>query len=348
MKKVVVTQPESLPMLPYSKLQDKNRNTLAAQLPLAHPWSMYLELTNRCNFKCKFCPESIDNYIEKVGGIRSLDFEQFRKVCADILELGKLKVLRFYMLGEPFLHKELPDMVAYAKENQVADRIEVTSNGSAITAKNAERIIRSGLDYLRISIYAMEPERHRSITQSEVPPELIMNNIRRLWQLRKEDSSDLPFIYIKMINPFDAREEQLFLETYQDFCDEIKIEPPMNWDNPDEADFLDNVYGDTIDREVFFKYRKEVCAFPFYTTVVHASGDVSVCGVDWDKKTVVGNIFKQSLKEIWNGEELHAFQRMHIERRKNENDACRNCTYLYTYPDNIDEITDFDILYQDK
>lgn len=332
-------------MLPYSQLQDKKRDSLAAQLPLAHPWAMYLELTNRCNFKCKFCPESIEDYAEKVGGITVLDFPKFRKICSDILEIGRLKVLRFYMLGEPFLHKELPEMVAYAKEQNVSDRIEVTSNGSAITPSNAERIINSNLDYLRISIYGMNPEGHKAITQSPVTPQLIRKNVATLWQLRKEMGRQTPFIYVKMIKPTEAEEERLFLEAYTDICDEIRIEPPMNWDNPDEADFIDNVYGDEINKDELFLYKKQVCAFPFYTTVVHSSGDVSVCGVDWEKKTVVGNIFKQSLKEIWNGDELHAFQRMHIERRRHENAACKNCTYLFTYPDNIDEITDFDQLY---
>ena len=335
-------------MLPYSKLQDPKRNTLASQLPLAQPWSMYLELTNRCNFKCVFCPESIENYAEKVGGLSALTMDQFKKICSDSLELGKLKVLRFYMLGEPFLHKELPDMVAHAKQLQMADRIEVTTNGSAITAKNAERIIESGLDYLRVSIYGMNPEKHRSITQSPVTPEAIKNNISRLWQMRKTAGSELPFIYIKMIDPLDPDEEKRFLDTYTELCDEISLERPMNWDNPDEADFIGNVYGERMNKDAIFKFRKAVCAFPFYTTVVHSSGDVSVCGVDWEKKTVVGNIFKQSLKEIWNGPALRDFQRMHVERRRHENVACRNCTYLYIYPDNIDEITDFDRLYAAK
>ncbi len=332
-------------MQSYSKLQDPDRDSsLAKQLPLAHPWAMYLELTNRCNFKCRFCPESIPDYVEKVGGISYLDMDQFKKICHDTVELGKLKVLRFYMLGEPFLHKELPEMVAYAKKIDMADRIEVTSNASAINQKNAERILESGLDYLRISIYGMTPERHKEITQTNVSPELIRSNIANLWEMKQKTGAKSPFVYIKMINPFDQEEEKRFFETYSNICDEIRLERPMNWDNPNEADFIDNVYGEKIEKAALFRFPKQVCAFPFYTTVVHSSGDVSVCGVDWEKKTVVGNIFKQSLRDIWNGPELRAFQRMHIERRKEENEACRNCTYLYTYPDNLDEITDFDSL----
>jgi radical SAM protein with 4Fe4S-binding SPASM domain len=342
-------------MQAYSQLRDQKRNSLAAQLPLAHPWSMFIELTNRCNFKCTFCPESIEDYADRVGGISAMTFDHFRKICADVVDLGQLKVLRLYMLGEPFLHKDLPDMVAYAKENRVAERIEVTSNGTALTPKTCERVIKSGLDYLRISIYAMNPERHRTITQSQISPDQIKNNVRTLYEMRQKQGSPTPFLYVKMINPFDQTEEESFINSYKDICDEVIIEQPMNWDDPDEFDFLNKTYEknekfEKFDRDSLLRDHKQVCPFPFYSLVVHSSGDVSVCCVDWEKKTVCGNIFKESLREIWNGERLREFRRMHIERRKHENDACRNCTFLNSSyaPDNIDEITDFNKLYPDQ
>jgi radical SAM protein with 4Fe4S-binding SPASM domain len=335
-------------MLPYSKLRDAKRPSFASQLPLPGPWAMFLEMTNRCNFKCKFCPESLDDYTERVGGITALTFTDFKKICDDVLALGRLRVLRFYMLGEPFLHKELPDWVAYAKDHGVAERVEITTNATALTAANADRVLKSGLDYLRISIYAINPERHRSITQSQISPDHIRANIKYLWEARKRSGGSSPFIYVKMINPFDKEEEAAFRESYSDICDEIVVEQPMNWDNQEGNDFLDTAYKDNeepVDRDGIFKYPKQVCPFPFYTLVVHSSGDVSVCCVDWEKKTVCGNVFKESLHDIWHGERLREFQRMHIERRRNENDACKNCTFLFTSPDNIDEITTIEMLY---
>jgi radical SAM protein with 4Fe4S-binding SPASM domain len=337
-------------MLPYSKLRDAKRASFVDQLPLSSPWAMFVELTNRCNFKCKFCPESIDDYEERVGGISVMSFENFRKICADILDLGRLKVLRFYMLGEPFLHAELPEMIAYAKEHGVAERIEVTSNATAITAKNCQRIIDSGLDYLRVSIYAIDPERHKSITQSEISPDRIRKNVSTLYELRQRLGAAKPFIYVKTINPYDKEEEAAFRNSYKDICDEIEVENPMNWDNPDGVDFLDKAYekNEVIDRAELFRNPKEVCPFPFYNLVVHSSGDVSVCCVDWEKKTVCGNIYTESLRDIWQGKRLREFQRMHIERRRHENEACKNCTFLHITPDNLDSLTSIEQLYPDR
>ena len=327
-------------MQKYSELS-ASRVSLLSCLPLPHPWAMHIELTNKCTFKCKFCPQSIDNYFERIGGQSSMTFDQFRKICEDIIEVGQLKVLRLYMSGEPLLHKDLCKMIALAKKLNVAKRIEVTSNASALTAAKAASIIDSGLDYLRISIYAIDPDKHLALTQSKINPEVMRNNVGRFFEMRQKLGRKTPFLYVKMINPMDPKEVKAFVEAYREICDEVAIEEPMNWDNRSTYDFLENVYGDRINRESLYKYPKEVCPFPFYTLVIHASGDVSVCCVDWEKKTVVGNIFAQSLKEIWNSSELRTFQRMHIERRRQENEACRSCTFLFTRPDNIDKISKF-------
>lgn len=337
-------------MQPYSELRDFKRKPLVEQLPLVAPLALFVELTNRCNFKCKFCPESIENYSELVGGITSISFAQFQKICDEVLEIGRLKVLRFYMLGEPFLYKELPDVITYAKARNVADRIEVTSNATALTPQNCERIVQSGLDYLRISVYSVKSERHKDVTQSNITPAHIRNNIKTLYETRERMSATTPFIYVKMIDPFDPEESSLFLEQYAGIADEVVLEQPMNWNDPAEADFLTNVYGEkeSEERDAFFRFKKEVCPFPFFNLIIHSSGHVSVCCVDWEKKTSVGNIFEQSLKEIWNGQPLRDFQRMQIERRRSENEACRNCTFLFTHPDNLDSLTSIKQLYPDE
>jgi MoaA/NifB/PqqE/SkfB family radical SAM enzyme len=53
-----------------------------------------------------------------------------------------------------------------------------------------------------------------------------------------------------------------------------------------------------------------ICPEPFLLTVVHTTGDVSVCctGRLQEEYKYVGNIFQQSLREIWNGEKLRRFR----------------------------------------
>jgi len=49
---------------PYAQLKTGPRISLADQVPLRGPLSIFVEPTNICNFKCVFCPESFSNYEE--------------------------------------------------------------------------------------------------------------------------------------------------------------------------------------------------------------------------------------------------------------------------------------------
>lgn len=323
-------------LVPYTQLS-KSRARLADLLPAAMPFSMYVEPSNVCNFKCTFCPESFADYEEQAGGRRSMSFADFKKVCADVRAMGRLKVLRLFMLGEPLLHKELPDFIRYAKDHDVAERIEVTSNGTALTAKKSRELVEAGLDYLRVSIYASTPDRHREVTQSRVSVQRIADNVRTFREVRDAMGSRTPFLYAKMIDALDERENQAFFDLYRPIADECGLEPRTNWTGYEGRDLISLGTATNADRtRVIAAGEKSVCPYPFYILVVHADLDVSVCCADWNKKALVGNLRAQSLAEVWRSRELKEFQKMHIENRRGDNESCRNCTVLYTHPDDLD------------
>src|SRR5580658_1790699 len=153
---------------PYSSLRDFNRPSLLPLLPLPLPMGMFIEPTNVCNFKCRFCPESFSDYNETVGGRAQMDFSLFEKIVREIKALGRVKVIRFYMLGEPLLHPELPRMIRLAADEGVTERTELTTNATALTAEKSRQLLQSGLDYLRVSIYAADQARNEQVTQSRI------------------------------------------------------------------------------------------------------------------------------------------------------------------------------------
>lgn len=325
---------------PYSTLRDpKTRLPMADLLPLDHPWALYVEPTNVCNFKCKFCPESFSDYEQQIGGFRNIDPELYKKVIADVKELGRLKVLRYYMLGEPLLNKNLGSMIRHAVDAGVTDRTELTTNGTALSEKRAHELIDSGLTYMRVSIYGITDERLEKVTGSRIPAARILENVKQFSRIRRERGATLPFLNVKMIDSFDKEENDAFLRMYQPVADEATIEPPMNWNEFDNRDLIEQAYGKPMNSNELFPHKKNVCPYPFFNMVVNADGDVTVCGVDWNKSTKTGNVRHQSLREIWNGPELREFRRMHLEGRRHEHPACRNCTYLYTIPDNLDGLS---------
>jgi radical SAM protein with 4Fe4S-binding SPASM domain len=141
-----------------------------------------------------------------------------------------------------------------------------------------------------------------------------------------------------MIQTDDPAENQVFIDDFSSLADEVSLEPAMNWNDPVEGN-LSQMSNAALEATPYFSHRKAVCPFPFYTLVIHSDLRVSVCCVDWNKKTVVGDLRKNSLAEIWNGSALHHIQRMHLERRRDELVGCKSCTFLHTAPDNLDGLS---------
>ena len=142
-------------MRPYSALRTTNRLQLADVLPLEMPFSLNIETTNRCNFRCKMCPLSFDDWEHTVGGIVNMPVELHQKIVSDLHELGhgtKLRALRLYAEGEPFIDPLLIEKIKISRP--IADRIEITSNGSALTEQKSRALLGSrarlfaGLDLL--------------------------------------------------------------------------------------------------------------------------------------------------------------------------------------------------------
>ena len=333
--------PQPIPVAAaYSALRQDlaNRVNLADASPLPHPLTIYVEPTNVCNFKCSYCPESFSDYAERTGGLFRLGVPDFERICDQILELGPLKTLNLYMMGEPFVNRNLPDLVAVARRKGVAERVVVTSNGTLIDAEMAERIVESQLDYLRISIYGATQERMTGVTVSKVPLERVVANVERVCAVRDQRESKVPFVYVKMIDSGDPAENQRFLDLFAGRGDEAAIEPVMNWNDREEGN-LSGLGRDELLGGQYFSHRKEVCPFPFYTLVIHSDLQVGVCCVDWAKQTAVGNLTEQTLAEVWRGEALHEFRIKHLRRERQMIEACRNCTYLHTAPDHMDALS---------
>lgn len=326
-------------MKKYTQLRNGSRQPLERILPLNFPISMYIETTNRCNIRCTYCPLSLDKYSKTVGGFKTMSLDVFEKIARDIAENGPLKVLRFYLMGEPLVNPKLPEMISIASTMKLSERIELTSNGFLLDENKSIALINSGLDYLRISVSSVDPERHKRVTQSNYAVSKLYDNIQNFRRLRDSLSTKKPFLYVKMLDSLDKKENEKFIEMYESIADEVLLEQPMNWDGYDGEDLLESTYNDQAKNlKGLYPYKKTVCPFPFYTLTINVDGDVTVCCVDWNKDTAVGNIHENSLKRIWNGEKMKNFLKMQISGARNNNPSCSNCQFLYTTPDNIDDM----------
>lgn len=134
------------------------RTALGDVIPLTTPYVVFIDPSSACNFKCTFCPTGDRELIKSTGRYQgNLHLDNYMKVLSDIGEFDKrLKVLRLYKDGEPLLNRHLPDMIRLAREADVADVIDTTTNGYLLSGEMGETLVKAGLSRINISIDGLD------------------------------------------------------------------------------------------------------------------------------------------------------------------------------------------------
>lgn len=312
------------------------RTILKEVLPLETPLGIYFFPIYACNFKCAYCMNSVDkNEHNSVYKENIMSFSLYKKCIDDISQFkDKVKMLRFAGLGEPLLHKNIAQMVEYATQKEVANTVEIITNGSLLTPKIADDLIEAKLDRLSISIQGVESYMYKKIAKYEIDFEKFVSNIRYFYENRRNTK-----VHIKILDCSLNSEEdkERFYSIFESICDTITIEkvaPLM--ENVDYSKILPNddytVRGNAVE-EV------DICSFPFYLMQINPDGTVHPCCSNILETPIVGNCYDESVKDIWLGHRNNLFRRKMLGGCSNldRNSYCTRCRiYKYSlFPEDI-------------
>lgn len=322
---------------------DSNRKRLADIIPLSHPFTVYIEQTRYCNFKCFYCIHSTRDMegeeFEKLGySIRHMEFEMYEKIIKQLSQFPKgIKRIVFSGLGEPLMNPRLPDMVKIAVDAKIADRVEVITNGVLLTPKVSDKLIEAGITNINISVQGINSNQYEETSGMKIDFNKFVNNLEYLYNNKKNTQ-----IYIKAIDATlkNKENEKKFFEIFGDISDRIYIEHlivmQQQMDNlKPVVDETKNFYNEQLD------LNRKVCAQSFYFLQIGCDYDTFPCPVPGLPKSLsMGNIKEHSLLEIWNGQKRRKLLRTMLELKKNSIPGCNNCTCFNAINnplENIDE-----------
>jgi radical SAM protein with 4Fe4S-binding SPASM domain len=334
-------------VIPFTKLHSTDRQNLIEVLPLGKPFTVLIEPSSLCNFRCIQCFQSIkaESYFSK--NRMNMPLARFQRVIEQLKawEGPQVKVLKLSLYGEPLMNPDFCEMVRIAKDANIAERIETTSNVSMLSRSIAEKLVEYQLDYIRVSIYSPDQKRHAAITGSGIDLSTIHDNLLVLLEVKRQQGSQRPFVSCKMLDSY-GDENDRFAAMYRDVADEVFIDKPHSWIKTGDADFLKNYYQEAMGTaaEDFKQHstRRIACPMAFTTMAVRSNGDVSPCCVDFIGGTNLDNADRSSLQEIWQSDQWYEFQKMQLQNRKQENASCARCDFYLSSHYTKDNIDGFD------
>ena len=267
----------------------------------ARPIIAYAEPTLFCNLQCPSCPTGLKLDVRPRV---VMDVEWFKRV---VDELGPyLFELVMYNWGEPLLHKQFPEMVAYAKPWNI--RVVASSNLSVpVSREYLERLVRSGLDKLKVGMEGTNQEEYERY-RVKGDFDLVVKNMRTIQEIKKELRLKRPRIRIGF-HVFEHNQGSI--ETAQRMhrewgADGISFASSFVSEQAEQA----GVHPSTIDdfnlyRADGLKASPDPCTWLWGAIVLNPSGSVSpCCGVvdqrsDFERdartKSIIGDVWNNAM-----------------------------------------------------
>lgn len=316
------------------------RKVLGECLPLSMPFSLHIFPAHRCNLKCGYCLHSLPTDKINAKGFRKdiMGFELFKKCLDDAAHFPQpFKVLIFAGWGEPLIHSQISEMVKLAKQKNIAERIEIVTNGTLLTPALSKRLIDSGLDRIRISIQGTNSEMYRKMAGVDIDFEKLVDNIGFFYKSKKNTK-----VYIKTVSTAvpATDDQEKFTQIFGPISDEIAIEHII----PVIADIDHSKFGSKFNKRHCGgdAARVSVCPFPFYMSVIHPDGSYAPC-CSPDQPLPLGNVGQVPITDLWKSSIINKFRVAHLEGQRGNAIICRTCPrpqYDIQKGDNLDAYSD--------
>lgn len=280
------------------------------------PIHLFIETTNACNLKCKFCART-----GKKFEIGNMDFNLFKKIIDEADRYGS-RTFSLHLFGEPLLTKNLFKMTGYIKKVNKNNTIFLTTNGTLLNKETAQSIIEAGIDKISISFSGAKKETYQEATGFD-HLERVEKNIINLIELKKKNKTSQPIIYLRMVlGKNNINEKKIFEDKWKNKPIVLEIRAAHNFGgNCPEASFIKD------------KKKRYPCYHLWLSPAIHWNGDVSICCDDWGKKTVLGNIKNQTIQEIWNSKKIKQYRQSHLKGNYHQVPLCEKCDVWTMYED---------------
>ena len=266
------------------------------------PLVLNIEPTNHCQLRCPCCPTHSKSKRKK----GFMDVNLFDKIINECREHPRLVTLNMVKDGESTLHDLFDEMIEMARCPGIAETIQLTTNALDIP----DRLLYSGVTDITISLDAFYEQTYEEAKGRPLYKQAFYNTLG-LFAARSPEVT--PRIRVKIMetgsNSYEVHE---FREFWKHIADEVQVTGVHNWSGG-----VDSVVTDLHPAERY------PCALPWYMMAINWDGTVSACNLDWNAELIVGDLNKQTIAEVWQGESMKVLRRRELNGLPTE--FCRAC-----------------------
>lgn len=284
------------------------------------PVAVSTELTNHCNLSCAECPSG-QQMLSRERGF--LDRDLFDKILSELEPY--LFYLTLHFQGESMMH---PHFFDFLERSRYLNTI-LSTNGHFLKEENTISIVKSGLRKIIISVDGMDQETYSSY---RINGDLatVINGLENLREARKRMGSSLKVEIQFLVNKRNEHQISAAKHLARQMDASLKLKSMQIIDPAGFEKWLPtkNKYSRYRKGRGTYKIKSNLpnrCTRLWFNPVVTWDGKVIPCCFDKNACYVMGDLNKETFRDIWFGEKYRSFRKKVFTERRNI-DICRNCT----------------------
>jgi len=288
------------------------------------PKGITIELTDRCNLKCSYCPKG--SGIGLAGD--DIDFELFKLIVDEAIKL-KAEQIALVGFGEPLLYSRLIEAIHHIKSNYSSVRTYLTTNGTLLDEQMSIAIINSGLDQMTISVNFDSRQKYSEQNGFDVFDHVVENTKAFLRLLNREGSYRKPQTRIQILaglnSPYEIDAFREFWTPYLAPNAIIQVQPLVNWAG--QVDVESN-------KEEFQRYP---CTHLRNSWIITREGNALACCMVFPfnerNELMLGNIrISNSLRQLYFEGRIAQMRKDNMDCNHDRMPTCRMCDAYRTVP----------------
>ena len=289
---------------------------------------LYIEITNRCNLSCSFCPQTS----RKAKTMSAAEFE----TVAEKVQ-GRAQNFYLHVMGEPTAHPHLDQILSICRKYNMT--VNITTNGTLLD-RVGDLLIKSGVRSVSVSLHSFEAN---TLTKSMADYlDTVIGFCKkalgrktvvelRLWNFDLDSIYDKNMLNRQILDYLQARlqpENPIFDSVEKTLIDmrssnqrkfNIRIKDNIFLGMAEHFDWPDINKTDRFCDGFCYGLRNQVA--------VLADGTVVPCCLDSEGVINLGNIFERDLDEIINSDRAKRIYDGFSQRKATE-PLCQTCGYM--------------------
>lgn len=287
------------------------------------PFKVTIDPSSYCNLKCPACHTGIKH--SAMPKPKVLKLEDYKKIFHQVKDYTFSVAL--YNWGEPFINKEIFDIISYTRENNVGSTMH--SNFNIFNEAMADNLVRSGLTHIYLSVDGATQDVY---SQYRVKGNLenVINNIKLLNEAKAKHKSIFPLITWKYLK-FSHNEHQI--EEAKKIAEKLNVN---HYEVFNANQKLKDIYDEANEYQQDEQKLKSLdfnCKSLWQSIYISPKGTVFPCSLAFRESESFGNLLENNFFEVWNNTQFKNARGLFSKQTADDDIPlpCKGCKFYFKY-----------------